>query len=146
MMAALIEHVNITVGNPERTAQMLETLFGWQIRWQGLAASGGYTIHIGTETQYLAIYADAGSDGTPLHHRKGLPLNHIGIHVDDLDAVETRAVALGLIPCNHGDYEPGRRFYIFDPDGIEYEIVSYSPNIRIGGVDTSFASNQTSLV
>ena len=24
------------------------------------------------------------------------------------------------------DYEPGRRFYFFDPDGIEYEVVSYS--------------------
>ena len=36
-------------------------------------------------------------------------------------------VAAGLVPFNHGDYEPGRRFYFMDPDGIEYEIVSYRP-------------------
>ena len=31
----------------------------------------------------------------------------------------------GLTPFSHGDYEPGRRFYFFDPDGIEYEVISY---------------------
>ena len=33
----------------------------------------------------------------------------------------------GLTPFNHDDYEPGRRFYLFDRDGIEWEIVSYAP-------------------
>ena len=33
--------------------------------------------------------------------------------------------AAGLKPFNHGDYDPGRRFYFLDPDGIEYEIISY---------------------
>jgi predicted enzyme related to lactoylglutathione lyase len=47
--------------------------------------------------------------------------------VDDLDAVERRVVAAGLRPFNHGDYEPGRRFYFLDADGIEFEIVSYQP-------------------
>ena len=45
--------------------------------------------------------------------------------VDDLDAVEARAEALGFKPFGHGDYEPGRRFYILDEDGIEFEVVSY---------------------
>ena len=31
----------------------------------------------------------------------------------------------GLETFNHGDYEPGRRFYFFDWDGIEFEVVSY---------------------
>lgn len=35
-------------------------------------------------------------------------------------------VAAGFTPFNHGDYEPGRRFYFLDGDGIEYEIVSYA--------------------
>ena len=34
-------------------------------------------------------------------------------------------VAAGLTPFSHADYEPGRRFYFLDPDGIEYEVVSY---------------------
>ena len=35
-------------------------------------------------------------------------------------------IAAGLTPFSHGDYAPGRRFYFFDWDGIEFEIVSYA--------------------
>ena len=56
---------------------------------------------------------------------KGRPLNHIGVEVDDLDAIEAKVVAAGLKPFGHADYDPGRRFYFLDPDGIEYEVVSY---------------------
>ena len=66
--------------------------------------------------------ADATDRGWP----KGAPLNHVGIQVDDLDAVERRVIAAGLVPFSHGDYEPGRRFYFIDWDGIEFEIVSYA--------------------
>ncbi|MEC7669548.1 MAG: VOC family protein, partial [Pseudomonadota bacterium] len=31
-----------------------------------------------------------------------------------------------LIPHNHADYEPGKRFYFDTPDGIEIEVVSYA--------------------
>jgi catechol 2,3-dioxygenase-like lactoylglutathione lyase family enzyme len=126
MSQGLVEHVNITVGNPERTADMLASLFGWEVRWQGPAINDGHTIHIGTASNYIAVYATEDSGGTPLGHAKGLPLNHIGVEVDDLEAAEQRAIALGLTPFNHGDYPPGRRFYIFDFDGIEWEIVSYA--------------------
>jgi catechol 2,3-dioxygenase-like lactoylglutathione lyase family enzyme len=126
MTQAFIEHVNITVGNPERTADMLQKLFGWHIRWRGLSALGGWTIHVGSDTEYLAVYTEEASDGTAKTHRKGAPLNHIGIQVDDLDALEARVLELGLVPFSHGDYEPGRRFYFFDENGIEFEIVSYA--------------------
>ena len=29
-------------------------------------------------------------------------------------------------PFKHGDYDPGRRFYFFDRDEIEFGIVSYA--------------------
>ncbi|MFT4811430.1 MAG: hypothetical protein ACI9LX_004807 [Paraglaciecola sp.] len=29
------------------------------------------------------------------------------------------------MPYNHGDYEPGRRFYFNLEEGIEIEVVSY---------------------
>jgi glyoxylase I family protein len=125
MAQAFIEHVNITVGSPERTAEMLNALFGWQVRWKGPSALGGHTIHIGTDSHYVAVYAVSDSDGAPLTHKKGQPLNHIGVEVDDLNAVEQRAIGLGLTPFSHGDYHPGKRFYLFDGDGIEWEIVSY---------------------
>jgi hypothetical protein len=61
---------------------------------------------------------------------KGQPLNHIGVEVDDLAAIEAKVVAAGLKPFGHDDYDPGRRFYFLDPDGIDYEVVSHR---RSGG-------------
>ena len=127
MAASFIEHVNISVGSPDRTAAMLVQLFDWQVRWSGLSALGGRTLHVGGTSAYVAVHGRDRDDGAPFSHAKGQPLNHIGVQVDDLDAVEARAVKLGLTPFNHGDYDPGRRFYLMDPDGIEWEIVSYGP-------------------
>jgi catechol 2,3-dioxygenase-like lactoylglutathione lyase family enzyme len=76
---------------------------------------------------YLALWS-AAAGGAPVDRfAKGKPLNHIGVEVEDLDATEARVIAAGLTPFSHGEYEPGRRFYFFDPDGIEFEVVSYSP-------------------
>jgi catechol 2,3-dioxygenase-like lactoylglutathione lyase family enzyme len=125
MSASRIEHVNVTVTDPDRAAKLMEALFGWHVRWRGPARDGGHTIHVGSEDSYLALYTGRDVAYTDDDFAKGRPLNHIGVEVDDLDAVEVRALAAGLTPFNHGDYAPGRRFYFFDPDGIEYEVISY---------------------
>jgi glyoxylase I family protein len=126
MAPTSIEHVNLSVSEPEHSAEMFGALFGWHIRWRGPSALGGWTIHVGSDDHYIAVHQRADADGSPCGHVKGCPLNHVGFVVKDLDDIERRAVAFGLVPFNHEDYEPGRRFYFFDRDGIEYEIVSYS--------------------
>ena len=125
-MPAILEHANFTVSDPKATAAWMETLFGWHIRWQGDAMAGGHTVHVGDADHYLALYAP---DGTP---KKGTSdyeivggLNHIAVVVDDLDATEAAIKAHGFETGNHADYEPGRRFYFNDADGIEYEVVQY---------------------
>lgn len=118
-----IEHVNITVSDPERSARLFETLLGWRERWRGPSQLGGRTIHVGDDTTYLAIYTDGEAKD---RFAKGVPLNHVGLLVDDLDEAEKVVVGHGLEPFGHGDYEPGRRFYFFDWDGIEFEVVSYA--------------------
>lgn len=124
-MATLrLEHVNLTVADPERSATLMQAIFGWHVRWRGPSASGGRTVHVGSERDYLALYTPVdptAAAGFP----KGRPLNHVGVEVDDLDATEARVAAAGLTPFNHDDYAPGRRFYFFDSDGIEFEVVSY---------------------
>jgi len=125
MSTPRIEHVNVTVSNPERAARLMEQLFDWQVRWQGPARDGGRTIHIGSDEHYIALYTGRDAAYTAEDFAKGKPLNHIGIEVDDIAATEARVVAGGLQPFNHGSYEPGRRFYFLDPDGIEYEVISY---------------------
>ncbi len=130
MSVAHLEHVNFTVENSAKTAKKLVDLFDWKIRWQGLSLSGGYTYHVGNDDFYLAVFnrkegQEARNDGNP-YDRIGR-LNHIGIVVDDLEAIETRIKKAGYKTFSHGDYEPGRRFYFYDDDGIEFEIISYAP-------------------
>ena len=55
-----LEHVNVTVRDSVATAEVLGRLFGWQIRWQGPAKMGGFTVHLGDAEQYLALYAPPG--------------------------------------------------------------------------------------
>ena len=121
-----LEHANITVSDPQRSAALLRDLFGWHIRWEGPSMLGGHTIHIGTDDSYIALYTNPDVQAADPKFNKGEPLNHIGVTVDDLDAVEAKVTAAGLEPFNHGDYEPGRRFYFFDWNGIEWEVVSYN--------------------
>lgn len=126
-MSARLEHVNITVSDPTATADLLCQLFDWRVRWSGRCLVGGRSIHVGADNDYLAIYT-ADQAPAPAGANKNViaNLNHVGVVVDDLDQIERRVVAAGLQPTNHGDYEPGRRFYFDDPDGIEFEVVSYS--------------------
>jgi catechol 2,3-dioxygenase-like lactoylglutathione lyase family enzyme len=125
MTTPRIEHVNVTVSNPERAARLMEELFGWQVRWKGPARDGGHTIHVGSKDPSLALYTGRDVAYSADDFAKGRPLNHVGIEVDDLDATEARVAAAGLKPFGHDTYDPGRRFYFLDPDGIEYEVVSY---------------------
>ena len=126
MSSPRIEHVNITDADAERTSALMKALFDWTIRWSGRAQNGGYTIHVGSNEHYLALHTPGKAVRIPQGFAKGRPLNHIAVEVDDLDAIEARVIAAGLKPFSHGDYEPGRRFYFLDPDGIEYEVVSYT--------------------
>lgn len=127
MSGTRIEHVNFTVADPKATAAMLCDLFDWKVRWEGAAISGGYTVHVGTDDDYLAVYSGPTGNPTPAQHSYSQlgGLNHVGIVVPDVDAMEAKVIAAGFEPVNHGDYEPGRRFYFRDGDDIEYEIVSY---------------------
>lgn len=124
---ARLEHVNVTVSTPLKTAQTLCALFDWQIRWQGPAKMGGFTVHVGGPDQYLALFAPP--EGLLPAPDPGLiasGLNHIGVEVEDLDATEARVVAAGYTPESHADYEPGRRFYFTEENGVEIEVVSYA--------------------
>ena len=126
---AMLEHVNLTVRDPKATAALMGRLFGWTVRWEGSAKNNGFTVHVGTGDQYLALYTGPGGSDDQLpaqdNYRQLAGLNHIGVVVADLDAAEAAVKAEGLTPVNHADYEPGRRFYFHDRDGVEYEVVSY---------------------
>lgn len=130
MTSGRIEHTNLTVTAPECSAELLKQLLGWEERWRGKSKLGGDTIHVGEPgngATYMALYTNEEVRADPSRrYSKGAPLNHIGLLVDDLDLAERVVSDAGLTPTAHDDYEPGRRFYFTDWDGIEFEVVSYS--------------------
>lgn len=125
-MPAQLEHANLTVVDGEATAAWMCGLFDWHIRWKGPAIDGGQSVHVGTDSQYLALYTPGGgTEAKPdSYHTRG-GLNHIAVVVDDIDAMEKAVTDAGFTTGNHADYEPGRRFYFHDHDNIEYEVVQY---------------------
>ena len=70
----------------------MQTVFGWRIRWQGPALESGFTLRIGTEAQYLALYCPADLQKT-LSDPHGFlgRLNHMGVCVRNLVACDARA-------------------------------------------------------
>lgn len=127
MSGAILEHVNVTVSDPNATANLLCELFDWKIRWEGAAIDNGYTVHVGNKDAYVAVYSQGdptAPKGSSYGRRGGL--NHLGILVEDLSATEARVIAAGLKPFNHQEYAPGKRFYFLDDNQIEYEVLSYS--------------------
>ena len=126
MTQGLLEHVNMTVSDPDRTAAMLGELFGWHVRWSGASLGGGRTVHVGDEDRYVALYSPAhDTEGPGKSYTRHGAVNHLGILVEDLPAAERKVLSLGIKTHNHQTYDPGSRFYFHDADGIEYEVVSY---------------------
>lgn len=121
-----LEHANITVTDPKATAAWMGRVFGWDIRWQGAGMETGYTVHVGEKDSYLALfsYGDAAPAQTSSYRTKA-GLNHLAVVVDNLEEVERNVKDEGFKVGEHYDYEPGRRFYFEDADGIEFEVVCY---------------------
>lgn len=128
MSESILEHANVTVRDPSKTAKQLCQIFGWHIRWQGASKDDGYTVHVGTSDHYLALYRPSRpvkNEAVDSYIAPG-GLNHLGIVVDDLEAVEAKVVEAGYLPHSHANYRPGRRFYFNSADDLEIEVISYS--------------------
>lgn len=124
-MQSTLEHTNFTVNDTAATAAVLADIFDWKIRWQGTAKDQGYTVHLGTDDSYLALYSHPEKHLTESSHKTINHLNHLGIVVSDLEAVEAKVKAAGLVPHSHADYTPGKRFYFNLDDGLEIEVICY---------------------
>lgn len=141
MINSRLEHINFTVSNPLKTAELFSRIFDWNIRWSGKSKDSGFSVHIGEPNNgqsYLALYCpkDGAQAGTDTSRNAGF-INHIGVLVDDLDSAEEKIKNEGIKTFNHADYEPGRRFYFFLEDDIEIEVISYPENQTMNNFESS---------
>lgn len=119
-----LEHVNLTVSDLDRSVAFYCDVLGLEVRWQGHTSSGKHAAHVGNREMYLALFA-ATSPGRATLDYGAVGPNHFGLIVEDLDAVRPRLEAAGITPHLEDAYEPGRRLYFYDPDGMEVELVEY---------------------
>ena len=119
-----IEHVNLTVTNLQRSLDFYHKLFGWTTRWRGQTATGRPAAHVGDEHCYIALFEGETTGRAGIDY-DAVGFNHVGVVVESLDEMQRRLAALGVEHSEEPDYEPGRRVYFTDPDGIEVELVQY---------------------
>ena len=122
-----LEHANITVANIDDSTAFYRRLFDFRVRWEGSASGSDgpvRAVHLGTDTTYLSLFeAEKPNAGRADY---GVPgVNHIGFEVDSLEPYRARLAELGTEIHFEPEYEPGRRIYFFDPDGVEIELVEY---------------------
>jgi len=119
-----LEHVNMSVADLDQTIAFYEKLLGLKVRWRGTTPRGEPAAHIGDDRHYLALFEIGERERTEADYGQ-LGLNHFGFVVDDLDASKQRLADLHVEPTMEADYEPGRRLYFLDPNGVEVELVQY---------------------
>ena len=119
-----LEHVNMSVSDLDQTIDFYQRVLGLGVRWRGTTTSGDPAAHIGDDHCYLALFEVVDRNAEPPDYDR-LGLNHFGFVVEDLDAVRRQLAAMNIQPHLEADYEPGRRLYFFDPDGVEVELVEY---------------------
>ncbi len=125
MTLACIEHVNLTVQDPDKLAALFCQLFDWKVRWSGPAKDNGYTVHVGSDNRYLALYThDSVTADNHSVFRHGTA-NHIGLVVDNAGEMEQKILDLGFKTKSHSDYGACRSFYFMADECLEIEIVYY---------------------
>lgn len=119
-----LEHVNLTVSHLDRSIAFYCDLLDVHLRWKGPIDGERLGAHVGDDRSYLALFQAA--TASPVECDYSRPgVNHFGFVVADLDEARRRLDRLGATVHLEGNYEPGRRIYLLDPDGHEVELVEY---------------------
>ncbi len=125
----LLEHANISVLDIDVMTDFLLKVFPeFHIRGESPPDHPGRRWrHVGNDKQYIALEAahpESEDRREPYGSAPGL--NHLGMVVDDLPALEARLRKLGLEPNLIVESEPERRrLYYYDPEGNDWEFVQY---------------------
>jgi len=125
-----LEHANLSVIDAEAMTTFIVTAFPeFRIRGEGTDAQGRHWRHVGNDDFYVALQTVA-TDAQRLPYGDVTGLNHLGWEIDDLEALETRMNDAGFAANMTADDHPARkRRYFYDPEGNDWEFVSYSTSL-----------------
>lgn len=122
-----LEHANITVSNIEQSYDFYHAVFGFERRWEGMASGEEGPVramHVGNDHTYISLF-EAEIDVKPELNYGKTGFNHLGFEVKGLETYRKRLEALEVEIHLVADYEPGKRLYFMDPNGVEIELVEY---------------------
>lgn len=118
----LLEHIHISVKSIDRTAAfLLAALPEMRRRGGGVVAGYGTWVHLGTEQSYIALTEVVDANSMP-------ELRHIGLVVDDIEALINRLAEAGYTPADDSavdSHRYRRRVYYVDGNGLYWEFVQY---------------------
>ncbi len=123
---ASVEHANLTVSDLDATLAFLKVICpSWRIRGGGPRTDpDGRWMHVGDDYSYVALEATDPCQ-PPRKPYRSVGFNHIGLIVSDLQATMARVRAAGLRVVAGADQPHRRNVYVYDPDGLEWELVEY---------------------
>ena len=127
-MSARLEHANLIVRDIDATIRFIQTaLPGYVVRHDAIDPDGRRGVHSGTGEAYLALNQATAEPAELWRPYTGRPgVNHLGIEVDDVDALRTRMLSAGYRESTPPNSHPFRkRVYFYDPDGNDWEFVQY---------------------
>lgn len=118
----ILEHIHVNVDSIGATEQFLRAaLPEFTVRGGGDDPHYGQWLHIGTEDNYIALTQVPGAEPMP-------NLRHIGLQVDDIEALIERLQGAGYAPSDASALEGHphrRRVYFADGNGLYWEFVQY---------------------
>lgn len=127
-----LEHANITVPDIDAAISFLSVVApDFVIRKQSLSDKGFRWAHFGNDDFYIALQEPDRSvqqeqPAYPHTTYRNIGINHLGLVVEDLSAVEQRLREKGY---RQGMITPDesfrKRIYYFDLAGFEWELIEY---------------------
>ncbi|MBT3984492.1 MAG: VOC family protein [Bacteriovoracaceae bacterium] len=116
-----LDHLNLNVVNLQESINFYNLLFGFEVKEQGISASGSsYAIIGASDAAYLCLYENL--DRPVEGDRSKKYLNHLGFHVSNYGHVKAALDKLNIPIEQEYGYEKSNSIYVLDPSGIEIEI------------------------
>ena len=118
----ILEHIHVNVNSLATSERFLTAaLPEFTSRGGGESEIYGRWLHLGTESSYIALTEVEGAE--PMRH-----LRHIGVQVDDVEALIERLRSVGIEPSDASELDSHphrRRVYYVDGNGLDWEFVEY---------------------